>query len=291
MNELYLGSALVMLGTMVILAVLFAPKPPPTLDIGTYRTQKGQADEPTEALIIRFAAGILRLWQPPGRLERLEGVIQKAGQPESYSVDRILAFKFYGGVVLGLLGLLVFTSNPTTRNFVFLLIATAAGFVVPEMLVSSRADRRSKEINDSLADAVDQLAVTVRAGLSVDAALQRVAKTIRGPISEELNRVVQDIQLGASRAEALRAMADRVELPELRNFVRALVQSDALGVPVSSTLELQAKDMRMRRRLRAEEQAMKLPVKILLPTVLFILPALLLVVLGPAAIQMVRNLS
>jgi tight adherence protein C len=291
MIEIYLGAGLVMLGLGAVVVALLTPKDAPTLEIGTHRGVQGQPAEPTESLLIRLGAGVLRRWRPPGRLERLERVIQKAGQPEGYSVDRILAYKFFGAVTLGLLGLMTFVSNPSPRNFLFFLIASVAGFVVPEMLVSSRADRRAKEINDSLADAVDQLAVTVRAGLSVDSALQRVANTLKGPISDELNRVVQDIQLGAARADALRAMADRIELPELRNFVRALVQSDALGVPVSSTLEIQATDMRVKRRLRAEEQAMKLPVKILLPTVLFILPALLIVVLGPAAIQMIRNLG
>jgi tight adherence protein C len=290
-NPVYLGAGLVMIGVVAVVAALLTPKAAPTLQIGTHRGLRGKADVPTESLLIRVGSGVLRRWRPPGRLERLERVIQKAGQPEGYSVDRILAYKFFGAVAMGLIGLIRFSSNPTGGNLLIWLVMTVAGFVVPEMLVSSRADRRAAEINDSLADAVDQLAVTVRAGLSVDAALQRVASTLKGPISEELNRVVQDIQLGASRAEALRAMADRIELPELRTFVRALVQSDALGVPVSATLELQAQDMRVKRRLRAEEQAMKLPVKILLPTIIFILPALLLVVLGAPLLQLMRNLG
>ncbi|MEK7410625.1 MAG: type II secretion system F family protein, partial [Actinomycetota bacterium] len=138
---------------------------------------------------------------------------------------------------------------------------------------------------------IDQLAVTVRAGLSVDSALVRVSETLRGPLADELSRVVQDIQFGVSRSDALRALAQRMDIAELNYFVRALIQADSLGIPVSTILTNQAVEMRVRRRLRSEEMAMKLPVKILAPTLLCILPALMIVVLGPAVIQLMRNLQ
>ncbi|MFA5775899.1 MAG: type II secretion system F family protein, partial [Ilumatobacteraceae bacterium] len=157
--------------------------------------------------------------------------------------------------------------------------------------VSSRAEARQDSVRAALADAIDQLAVTVRAGLSVDSALVRVSETLRGPLAEELSRVVQDIQFGVSRSDALRALADRMDIPELKFFVRALIQADSLGIPVATVLTNQAVEMRKRRRMRSEEKAMKLPVKILAPTLLCILPSLMIIVLGPAVIQLMRNLQ
>lgn len=228
---------------------------------------------------------------PPKRIARLNKVVQMASEPGSYSLERILVLKFFGAFIVGFMSFLYFMKNPGLLGIVFMVIGVISGFVLPEMLVSSRAKARQDAVRTALADAIDQLAVTVRAGLSVDNALVRVSETLRGPLAEELSRVVQDIQLGISRSDALRKFAERMDISELNYFVRALIQADSLGVSVSSTLASQSQQMRIRRRLRSEEKAMKLPVKILAPTLLCILPALMIIVLGPAVIQLMRNLQ
>jgi tight adherence protein C len=287
----FIGALVVMFGLVLVVGAVVAPKPPPRQPLVLRRITPVEEAAPADPIWVRALARLVRRVQPASRERQLEHTVRRAGQPTGYSAERIMAYKLLGAVTFGVLGFLYMTSRPGAMGVLVFVVGLASGWVVPGMLISSRADERRREIQDGLPDAIDQLAVTVRAGLSVDAGLARVAVTVKGPLAEELSRVVQDMQLGVPRATALRSMADRIDLPELNFFVRALVQSDALGVPVASTLATQSEDMRLKRRLRAEEEAMKLPVKILAPTVLCILPALLLVVLGPAVIQMGRNLS
>lgn len=278
------------LATTVLSIMTSGRRPSKALSLNPTVRAAVSTDEQSSKLTSVIAAR-LRAITPAPRLKRLEGVIQMVGPTSPYTTDQILIFKFGGGFALGFLGLINFAKNPSLLTLVFLVVGTSAGYVVPEMLVSNRADARREQVQLTLPDAIDQLSVTVRAGLSIDAALIRVAATMRGPLSEELSRVVQDIQFGMSRTDSLQALADRMNMPELSYFVRALIQADNLGVPVSTTLSTQAESMRMQRRLRSEEMAMKLPVKILAPTLLCILPALMLVVLGPAVVNLASNLK
>ena len=285
-----IGSVLVSFGLWVVGYFWVAGKRPAALKL----TQSTIAEKKQSAFnetLIRAQAELIRRLAPPSRLKRLELINQRAGQPENYSVERIIKLKFAGAVAGGFGGISYFVGRPGVLGFFVLVIGVIGGFVVPEMLISNRADARRKLVQAALPDAIDQLAVTVRAGLSVDAALMRVSITLRGPLAEELTRVVQDVQLGMARTDALRAMAERMDIPELNYFVRALIQADTLGIPVANTLTNQAEEMRLKRRQRAEEAAMKLPVKILAPMVVCILPALLIVVMGPAVIQLMRNLG
>ena len=165
------------------------------------------------------------------------------------------------------------------------------GLVAPEVVVDARSRRHRAAILEDLPETVDQLAVVVRAGLGLDAAIARVAATGDRPLNVELARVLQDIRIGTPRAAAFTALTERVELPELDRFVRALVQSDRLGAPVAATLLAQADELRTARRLTIEERAMRLPVTILAPTVLCTLPALLLVVLGPTVVSISDTLG
>jgi len=140
-------------------------------------------------------------------------------------------------------------------------------------------------------DVIDQLAVLVRAGLGIDAALQRCAQSDPGPLGRELSRVVQELRLGSTRQQALTDLVERSGVRDLGAVVTALAQAEELGVPVSDTLRLQADEVRVRRRQRAAEHAMKLPVKILLPLVVCIFPVLLIVLLGPAVMTIVEELG
>jgi tight adherence protein C len=167
----------------------------------------------------------------------------------------------------------------------------AVAYVGLPFMIDMRIRGRRDKIVASLPTVLDLLTLSVEAGMSFDAGLQRVVKRLRGPLIDELALMLRDSQLGASRGEALSAMAARVDAPEMTSFVRALVQADRLGVPLAQMLRTQADDLRHRLRNEAEEHAMKAPVKMLFPTVLLIFPAVFIVVLGPAVIQLMSKLN
>ena len=235
-------------------------------------------------LIERVGARVRRVL-PSGRTAALARKIQHAGAPEGWTVDRVLAAKVLLALLFGALFLLNLLTDPTFWNFVFAIAATLFGYYLPEGLLDSRANRRKIAIRSEVADTIDQIGVMVRAGLGLDAAIARAARSGSGPLGEEFTRVVQDMRVGVSRSVAMANLAERVDVPEVRGFVNALAQAEKLGVPISRTLEIQSGELRIKRRQLAEEQAMKLPVKILFPMVIFILPVIFIVLLGPAVIR------
>jgi tight adherence protein C len=156
---------------------------------------------------------------------------------------------------------------------------------VPNAIIDRRRTDRKEAIRAQVADSIDQLNVMVRAGLGIDASLARLAQQNTGALAEEFGRVIQDMRFGLSSAVAFANLAERVDVPELSGFVTALSHAERLGVPISQTLVIQSQEMRERRRQMAEEKAMKLPVKLLFPMVMFILPVLFIVLLGPAVMK------
>jgi tight adherence protein C len=201
----------------------------------------------------------------------------------------VLSLKVVGmasGLVLGLLlGVLLHKGLGFTAACAAL--ATLAGYYGPNLYLYQRGYDRTAKIERSLPDALDLLSISVEAGLAFDAALAQVARNTDGPLSEEFARVLQEMQIGLGRSHALRAMAERNALPDLRSFCSAMVQADAFGIPVGQVLRVQSQEIRVKRRQRAEEAAQKIPVKIMIPLVLFILPSLFIAVLGPAIISMI----
>jgi tight adherence protein C len=167
----------------------------------------------------------------------------------------------------------------------------AVAYVGLPLAIDMRVRGRRDKIVAALPTVLDLLTLSVEAGMSFDAGLQRVVKRLRGPLIDELALMMRDSQLGATRSEALNNMAARVDASEMTSFVRALTQSDRLGVPLAQMLRTQADDLRHKLRNEAEEHAMKAPVKMLFPTVLLIFPAVFIVVLGPAVIQLMAKLS
>ena len=170
-------------------------------------------------------------------------------------------------------------------------VGAGLGFVLPDVLVRNAGEKRQIELRKALPDAIDMMTVCVEAGLGFDAALARVARDLEGPVAAECARVLQEMQFGKSRTEALRALAARTEVVELRTFVSSLVQATEFGISIAVVMRDQAKQMRIRRRQRAEEKAQKLPVKILLPLIMCLLPAMFVVLLGPAVINIIHTLS
>ena len=219
--------------------------------------------------------------------ERIRQRLEQAGNPPGWTVDRVLSGRIlcafvgvglgvYFWVIMGLslpLGLLAMGAG------------LAFGFQLPIILLYNTATKRNTLMQNALADAIDLLTISVEAGLGFDAALQQVAQNTEGPLAGEFQRVLQEMQIGRSRAESMRALGDRTKLPDIRSFVSAMVQADAFGIPIGQVLRVQSSEIRVKRRQRAEEKAAQVPVKIMIPVVLFILPCLLLVVMGPAIIS------
>ncbi len=226
---------------------------------------------------------------PAGARNSLQRRLDLAGNPERWTPDRVLASKALGLVVLGSFGALIAVRHPA------LLALTggagvAAGFFLPDVLLYNSGLKRQQRLAVSLPEGLDLLTICVEAGLGFDAALAQVARNLNGPLAAEFARVLQEMQIGKSRAEAMRAMAERTSVPELRAFVSALTQSSELGIPVANVLREQAKEMRVRRRQRAEAQAQKIPVKITFPLIGCLLPALFVIVLGAGIIEITHSL-
>ena len=226
----------------------------------------------------------LRRVTPTGYLDSLERKLQMSGMCERWSLEQLLAVKFF----LGLIGLAVggafFFTSPTFGSFLLLLLLTGGCAFVPDFVLSSRADARQREIERALADALDQITVCVEAGLAFEAAVARVAES-KGPLAMELGRLLQDIQIGIPRQRAFDNLLARTDVPDLRAFVHAMNHAERYGIPMAQVLRVQASEMRSKRRQRAEERAMKMPVKLVFPVVLCILPALFVIVAGPAAVR------
>jgi len=226
----------------------------------------------------RFTAG--------DQAERIRRKLDLAGNPPKWDVDRVIAFKvlgLFGGLIFGIfLGTVFGGILPTIAMAIGL---SLLGFYLPNIVLYQVAYNRSEQLRKDLPDALDLLTISVEAGLAFDAALSQVARNSDGALADEFFRVLQEMQIGMGRSEAMRALGERTDVAELQGFVTAMVQADAFGIPIANVLRVQAKEMRVKRSQRAEEMAQKVPVKILFPLIFCILPCLFIVVLGPAAIN------
>jgi tight adherence protein C len=241
---------------------------------------------------VRGVGGFGRRFTPASVTERLGKELVYAGSPVGWDAERILAMKILGILAFGsgafVVGrvLLDFT---VFRTLIVVGLGVFVGYYLPEWVLRSKSGTRQKEIQRALPDALDLLSITVEAGLGFDAAMARVARQAGGPLGEELHRVLQEMQIGKTRADALRDLGDRTTIAELRAFVLAMIQADIFGISIAKVLQVQAREMRIKRRQRAEEQAQKVPVKIVFPLILCIFPSLFIVLLGPAAITIYQN--
>jgi tight adherence protein C len=241
---------------------------------------------------IRRAGRLGSKLTPASVVERLNRELAYAGNPAAWDAERVLAFKVLAAPIFAagalMLGLIL---HLTLLQLVLVAALFGfAGYYLPEWMVRIRAAQRQDIIRRTLPDALDLLSITVEAGLGFDAAVDRVSRQAGGPLGEELHRVVQEIQIGKSRSEALRDLGERSSVPELKSFVLAMIQADVFGVSIAKVLHVQAKEMRIKRRQRAEERAQKIPVKIVFPLIFCIFPSLFVVLLGPAAIRIYENL-
>jgi tight adherence protein C len=221
---------------------------------------------------------------PSGMAETLERRLALAGISDAWPLERVLAVKLISASVCFLFGLLVVIAKPSAASLLLFVILTAIGFLGPDVLINRRAEARQREIERSLADALDQITVCVESGLSFEAAVARIADG-KGPLAHELVHLLQDIQIGMPRSQALSNLLARTDVPDVRAFVNAFNHAERYGIPIAQVLRAQSNELREKRRQRAEERAMKIPVKLTFPLVLCILPALFIVVAGPAVIR------
>lgn len=242
--------------------------------------------DPTAAAISK----VVQRFTPHGVLDTTAHTLRVADVHKRWTPELIVGIQVVG---LGL-GVLFSTwylgNNGADRTSLMVCGLVVALFAMgPNAKIKRMADDRRKAITNELPDVLDQLKVTVEAGMSFDGALLRAGQEGRGVLTTELLKAVNDMQLGLSRGEALQAMADRTDVADLRQFVTAVRQAEKHGFPLANILKLQALELRDRRRARAEERAMQVPVKITFPLVFCILPALFIVILGPAAVSVAQG--
>jgi tight adherence protein C len=232
-----------------------------------------------------------KLLSPAGSL-RLKQKIMEAGQPNDLDVDGLMALKVTVAIVaLAATAIAsVLLKVAAAKVLGLLIIFTIGGFFLPNLWLNSRIAARKKEISLALPDVLDMLTISVEAGLGFEAALAKVVKNFKGALSQEFFRFLQEVQLGQTKKAAWRNLANRINIPEINTFVLSILQADTFGISIGKVLRVQADEMRVKRRQRAEETAMKAPVKIVFPLVLCIFPALMIIIIGPAAMHIVKNL-
>jgi len=222
--------------------------------------------------------------------ERIQRNVLFAGRNDPTAADDIIARKVVFLVVGALVGLLLGYAGGGVW-WVMLPILGIGAFFVPDLLIYNQGLKRDEEIAKRLPDALDMLNLCVESGLSFQSAMTQVAQNQSGPVAEEFSVALQEMQLGRSRAQALEAMGGRTRQQDVQRFVSAMLQVDKVGIPVATVLREQAKEMRAKRYARAREQAQKVPVKILMPLMLCLLPALFVIILGPAAYSIYQVFS
>ncbi len=239
------------------------------------------------------AVGLGRKLSRADTAEKIQHRLDIAGNPPAWDVNRIIGLKVLSMGAIGGIGFLYLLGMDLSfvRLVAFTAAFTSLGYMLPNILLYNAGQKRELKMRNGLPDALDLLTVSVEAGLGFDAAVGRVAKNTDGPLAQEFTRLLQEMQIGVGRTEAMRAMAARTSLPDLKSFCLAMVQADALGIPIGRVLRVQSQEMRTKRRQRAEEKAQQVPVRIMIPLVLFILPCLFLVILGPAGIQIAATFS
>jgi len=233
---------------------------------------------------VALAATLVLRLMPKTSREMVNQRLLSAGLAPRFSPDQLLAAKALATAFALFLGILLGSQLNVASAFVFGLALGAIGFLAPDLFVNSRIRGRREVVLSSLPDTLDLLAVSVEAGLGFDAALAKLIDYMSGPLIDEFALALNEMRLGETRAEALRRLAARMEVPELSSFIRAVIQSDQLGTSMAHMLRVQAADARIRRQLAAEEKAAKAPIKMLFPLMVFIFPALFILVLGPILI-------
>jgi tight adherence protein C len=239
-----------------------------------------------ERVLVPAASRLAGLMLRVNRRDSVELVQQRllAAGLGHISPNSFLAVKGFLAGGGAFFGIVLWASTGRGIAFLMLLGLTAAGYVAPGYVLGVRSRGRRDSVQRALPDALDLLAVSVEAGLGFDASISKLIDHMEGPLIDEFGLALSEMRVGESRQDALKKLSARVDSPELSAFVRAIIQADQLGISLGRILRVQAVDTRLKRQAAAEERAMKAPIKMLFPTVLFIFPSMFIVVLGPALI-------
>ena len=237
--------------------------------------------------VILKVSGFLNRFTPTGYMDKVQHNLILAGSPANIDAPSFVVIKLLtttAGFLLGVFVLRPYGGSPI-QTIVLTFLPIVLGFFGPNAWLQRKIDDRRNQMLRALPDMLDLLVISVEAGLGFDAALSRVVATVPGPLSEEFFRMLQETRVGVNRRDAMRHLMERTDLDELRSFILAMIQAEAFGVAIARVLRVQADEMRVKRRQRAQEKAFAAPVKLVFPLVFCIFPALFIVLLGPAAIQ------
>jgi tight adherence protein C len=265
----------------------------------TFFDIKGKKQQPNPTFVERIVLpvsrkflSIFRKVLPRNLVESVSRRLELAGIGDNVKVDVFLGIKFFMPFVflLVLFFISIFFNVPTTLKMILLLLVPVS-YIFPDYYLKSKTKKRQEGIRKSLPNALDLLTISVEAGLGFDMALYKVAENIKGTLGEEFKRVIKEMEIGLSRKEALRNLTKRTDVTDLNTFILSIIQADIFGISIGKVLRVQAGEMRIKRSQAAEEKGMKAPVKLVFPTILFLLPALMIVVVGPAILRVMDLLK
>jgi tight adherence protein C len=243
--------------------------------------------------VARKIGEIVSRFTPQNALQATAHRLELAGSPRGMDPAIFWALRIIIAVAVAGFMLFIFSVGNIDwswgRKILVLAGFVALGFYIPEMVLTSRIQRRQKAIRRAMPDALDLLTICVEAGLGFDGAVQKVSEKWDNELSRAFARVILELSLGKLRREALRDMADRIGIPEMTSFVAAVIQSEQLGVSMAKVLRIQSDQMRIKRRQIAEEAAHKAPIKMLIPMALLIFPAICIVLMTPALLSLLRS--
>ncbi|MHA7269866.1 type II secretion system F family protein [Arthrobacter sp. HLT1-20] len=254
----------------------------------TIRNNLGRTDQNSQgapAFSDKSWLALAKKVTPAGYVAKLDTLLARAGRPANLPLSRLLIGKPLLALGAAAVGLMFVALRPGPPTVLLALFLTVLCYFIPDLMIHSKGQERQKSMQLELPDTLDQMLIAVEAGLGFESAMARAAANGKGPMAEELKRTLQDMQMGRPRRDAYQAMANRSTVPELKSFVRAVVQAEMYGISIGKVLRVQASQLRVKRRQRAEEKAMKLPVLVLFPLLLFIFPTLFIIIVGPAVIN------
>jgi tight adherence protein C len=239
--------------------------------------------------LMQQIARLTTSFTPQQALERTQRLLDLAGNPSGLTPSIMWMMRFIALIGLSALMLLLFARRSPTMLLLFGVGGAVIGFMLPQMWLSSKVTRRQQAVIRALPDALDLMSIAVEAGLGFDQAMTQVSTKWDNELSLAFGRVIREIQLGKSRREALRSMAESIDVADVTSFTAAIIQADQLGVSIARVLKIQADQMRIKRRQRAQEKAQQAPIKMMIPLVTLIFPSIWLVILGPAAVSLFKN--
>ncbi len=246
----------------------------------------------TQRVILPIMQGIANIttqFTPQKTLEKTQQLLDLAGNPNGLTPPVVWTMRFMATFSLGIIMLILLGRRGAVWGVGGVLVGGFLGFFMPVMWLRSKAQRRQHAILKALPDALDLMSICVEAGLGFDQSMAKVHEKWENELALAFGRVIREIQVGKSRRDALKSMAESMDVPDVTSFVAAIIQADQLGVAISRVLKIQAEQMRIKRRQRAQEQANQAPIKMMIPMALLIFPTIYLVILGPATIQLYKS--